>query len=322
MIKAYRHGFAAVLLPFILLLAACSNDIKPQANLAEKELYLTAQRYLKEESYGYAVSYLQELETRYPFGPYAEQAQLELIYAHFMNYDQDKAVSVAERFIRLHPDSPKVDYAYYMKGLSNYTEGEGIFERFLPTDMTERDPGPALQSFDDFRQLLLRFPDSQYNADARARMIYLRDRLARHEVNVANYYFQRKAYMAAVNRGRYVVENYPQSSVTPDALAVQVQGYRLLKLNDLADDALIVLRSNYPQYYLLDAQGNFIDQYDGERSFINKWTFGLFDPQDPPRFDSRDDALNPGSADVPSPSDMVEPAAETVEENKPFWKIW
>lgn len=313
-----------VLAVLLALLTACGNDVKPQANLTEKELYLTAQRYLKEESYGYAVSYLQELETRYPFGPYAQQAQLELIYAHFMNYDQDKAVSVAERFIRLHPESPKVDYAYYMKGLSNYTEGEGIFERFLPTDMTERDPGPALQSFDDFRQLLLRYPNSVYGPDARARMIYLRDRLARHEINVANYYFQRKAYLAAVNRGRYVVENYPQSTVIPDALAVQVQGYRLLGLNDLADDALVVLRSNYPQYYALDAQGNFIDQFDGERSFINKWTFGLFDPQEPPRFDSRDAELTgePEFIDTPAPDSVPEKASPEAEEEKPFWKFW
>lgn len=322
MIKMYRIVFAV----FAVFLTACGgNEVKPQANQNEKELYLTAQRYLKEESYGYAVTYLQELETRYPFGPYAEQAQLELIYAHFMNYDQHKAVAVADRFIRLHPDSPKVDYAYYMKGLSNYTEGEGLFERFLPTDMSERDPGPALQSFDDFRQLAIRFPNSPYNADARARMIYLRDRLARHEISVANYYFKRKAYMAAVNRGRYVVENYPQSSVIPDALAVQVQGYRLLGLDDLADDALVVLRTNYPQHYTLDAQGNFIDQFTGERSWINKWSLGLFDPQEPPRFDSRDEELaRVDVRDVPSPSDDVESSTEegAKDQDKPFWKFW
>jgi outer membrane protein assembly factor BamD len=316
MINAYRIVFISL----VLLLTACGGDVKPQANMTEKELYLKAQEYLKEESWGYASTYLQELETRYPFGPYAEQSQLELIYAHYLDYDQDKAASVAERFIRLHPESPNADYAYYMKGLSNYTEGEGIFERFLPTDMTQRDPGPALQSFDDFRQLLLRFPTSQYNNDARARMIYLRDRLARHEIEVANYYFQRKAYIAAVNRGRYVVENYPQAAAIPDALAVQVQGYRLLNLNDLANDNLIVLRTNYPQYYALDAQGNFIDQYDPERSWMNKMTLGLIDPQVPPHFDDRDGDINPSYSKAPPPAPGS--PVDDAEDEEPFWKIW
>lgn len=280
---------AALVIP--LLVACSSKDTKE--GMTEQQLYAEAEKYIKDEDFGQAVKNLQMIESRYPFGPYADQAQLELIYAQFRNYQQEAAVTSADRFIRLHPQHPNVDYAYYMKGLSNYTQGSGVFERFLPTDMTARDPGKALQSFDDFRQLLLRFPDSNYNADARARMTYLRARLARYEINVANYYFRRKAYLAAANRGRYVVENYPQTEAVGDALAVMVQAYQLLNMNDLANDSLSVLRTNYPQHPSLDTSGNFIAKFSTEdnRSWVNKVSLGLLDAPEPPKFDNREGYL-------------------------------
>ena len=287
------------LLPLLLActlacLAACSSN-ETVDDLPEDQLYRKAQGYLKDENFDSAVRSLQMLESRYPFGPFAEQAQLELIYAHYRNFDHEEAVAAADRFIRLHPQHPQVDYAYYLKGLANYTAGTGMLERFLPTDMTQRDPGKALQSFEDFRQLLYRFPNSDYAADARARMIFLRSRLARYEVNVANYYFRRKAYMAAANRGRYVVENYPQTEASADALAVMVQAYKLLKMDDLADSSLAVLRENYPHHPSLDADGNFIRSYsvanDQERSLVSYLTLGLFDRDKPPAFDNRADYL-------------------------------
>ncbi len=286
--------FPVLLACFLVFLAACSSNDTVD-DLPEDKLYRKAQGYLKDDNFDSAVRYLQMLESRYPFGPFAEQAQLELIYAHYRNFDHAEAVAAADRFIRLHPQHPHVDYAYYMKGLSNYTAGTGVLERFLPTDMTQRDPGKALQSFEDFRQLLYRFPNSDYAADARARMIYLRARLARYEVNVANYYFRRKAYMAAANRGRYVVENYPQTEATADALAVMVQAYKLLDLNDLADSSLAVLRDNYPKHPALDASGNFVSSYsvadDQDRSVISYLTLGLFDRDKPPAFDNRAEYL-------------------------------
>jgi outer membrane protein assembly factor BamD len=287
-----KNALSLAALAAVLMLTGCSSpDIKE--NMTEQQLYTEAQQRIRDEDFGQAVKHLQMIESRFPFGPYAEQAQLELIYAQYRNYQHEAAVASADRFIRLHPQHPGVDYAYYMKGLANYTQGSGVFERFLPTDMTERDPGKALQSFEDFRQLLLRFPDSAYGPDARARMIYLRSRLARYEVNVANYYFRRKAFLAAANRGRYVVENYPQTEATGDALAVMVQAYRLLDMKDLADSSLLVLRNNYPQHPSLDASGNFIEQFAlaDERSWINKLTLGLFDAPEPPRFDNRADFL-------------------------------
>ncbi len=278
----------------LLAVAACSSNDTVD-DLPEDQLYRQAQRYLQNENFQSAVRHLQLLESRYPFGPFAEQAQLELIYAHYRNFEEAEAVAAADRFIRLHPQHPNVDYAYYMKGLANYTAGTGALERFLPTDMTQRDPGKALQSFEDFRQLLYRFPESEYAPDARARMVYLRARLARYEVNVANYYFRRKAYMAAANRGRYVVENYPQTEATADALAVMVQAYRLLALNDLSDSALAVLRQNYPNHPALDGKGNFAHSYsvagDNDRSIVSYLTFGLFDRDKPPAFDNRAEYL-------------------------------
>lgn len=277
-------------------LTACSSSPDKRENMTERDLYQEAERYLRNDNYDLAEKDLQMLESRFPFGPYAEQAQLELIYAQYRGYKADAAIASAERFIRLHPQHPNVDYAYYMKGLANYTEGTGLIERFLPTDMTERDPGKALQSFEDFRQLINRFPDSPFASDARARMTYLRARLARYEVNVANYYFRRKAYLAAANRGRYVVENYQQTEAVGDGLAVMVQAYQLLGLDDLSNDALLVLRTNYPKHPSLDESGNFIREFDlaqdlQKRSLTNKMTFGLLDNPPPPKFDNRADYL-------------------------------
>ena len=285
-----KFSILAVLI-LLTALSACASKDK-HANMSEQDLYREAERYLKKENFDLATKDLQLLESRYPFGPYAEQAQMELIYSQFRSGQNDAAIAAADRFIRLHPQHPNVDYAYYMKGLSNYDEGTGLLQRFLPTDMTERDPGKTLQSFEDFRQLLNRFPDSEYAPDARARMTYLRARLARYEVNVANYYFRRKAYLAAANRGSYVVENYQQTEAVPDALAVMVQAYRLLGLNNLADSALQVLRTNFPHHPSLDANGNFIDKYDvannpQHHSWVNTVTLGLFEKAEPPIFDNR-----------------------------------
>jgi outer membrane protein assembly factor BamD len=281
------------LLFFGLIVTGCAGSPKPgeDGQLTEREIYETAQGYLNSKNFSLAVQNFQLLESRYPFGPYAEQAQLEIIYAYYRAGDTDAAVAAADRFIRLHPQHEKVDYAYYMRGLANYTDGEGLLERFFPTDMSTRDPGSTTQAFEDFRQLLQRFPDSPYADDARARMVFLRNRLARYEINVANYYFKRKAYLAAANRGRYVIENMPQTEAVPDALAVMVQAYLLLGMDDLAEQSLTVLRQNYPNHSSLDKKGRFISSVglDGERSFVNKISGGLIDRDTPPKFDSRGD---------------------------------
>lgn len=275
-----------------LALTACSgNDELPEiADTGEQQMYEEAQRYLRGGNYDLAVRTLQLLESRYPFGKYAEQAQLELVYAHYSAFEHEAAVEAADRFIRLHPQHPNVDYAFYMKGLSAYTGNEDIFNRFLPNDPTKRDTSQAKEAFAEFAQLLSRYPDSPYAADARARMISLRNQLARHEINVANYYLRRGAYLAATNRGRYVVENFQRTPAVADGLAIMAQGYILLGMNDLAEDSIDALAQNFPEHPALNADGEFDTVYtlDGlQRSWINRLSFGLFDPPQPPQFDNR-----------------------------------
>jgi outer membrane protein assembly factor BamD len=275
-----------------LLLAGCGGNSEDDfiAESGEQQIYQQASRYLDSRSYDLAIRALQALESRYPFGRYAEQAQLELIYAHYGAFETEAAIEAADRFIRLHPQHPNVDYAYYMKGLATATSGQDVLSRFTPTDNTKRDTSFAREAFAEFAQLVSRFPDSPYAPDARQRMIHLRNLLARHEIHVANYYFRRGAYLAAVNRGRYVVEHFQQTPAVPDGLAVMAQGYLLLGLDDLAQDALDTLALNYPDHPSLDKNGEFDTVYtsDGlQRSLINRASFGLFDPPRPPQFDSR-----------------------------------
>jgi outer membrane protein assembly factor BamD len=289
-VKHLRH--ILIILLSLIIVACSSNDELPDlaADTGEQQMYEEAQRHQRNNNWDLSVRSLQLLESRYPFGKYAEQAQLELIYAHYGAYEHEAAVEAADRFIRLHPQHPNVDYAYYMKGLAAYTGNEDVFDRFLPSDETKRDTSQAKEAFAEFSQLLSRFPDSPYSADARARMIHLRNLLARHEIVVANYYFRRGAYMAAANRGRYVVENFQQTPAVADGLAVMAQGYILLGLNDLAQDSIDTLALNYPDHPSLDNNGEFKSVYtlDGlQRSWINKVSFGLFDPPKPPQFDNR-----------------------------------
>lgn len=287
-----QKSLTALLIVFLInLLAGCSSEptLLEQLNLSEEDLRARIQEGLDDQRYDLAAEGIQAMEARFPFGKYAEQSQLESIYIYYMQYDTEGSRAAAERFIRLHPQHPNVDYAYYMKGLSSFVEGQGLFERFMPTDLTKRDPGAARQSFADFSQLVSRYPDSMYAADARKRMVYLRNLLARYEVHVANYYFLRGAYLAAANRGRYVVENFQRTPAVPDALAVMVQAYTLLGMNDLAHDALLTLRTNYPAYPELDANGELILNIKQERSWINKMTLGLLDSPKPPGFDTREE---------------------------------
>lgn len=278
---------------FSMTLYGCSsNEELPDiaADAGEQQIYEDAQRYLRADSYSLAIKSLELLESRYPFGKYAEQAQLELIYAHYNAYEHEAAVEAADRFIRLHPQHPSVDYAYYMKGLAAYSANDDIFARFMPTDPTQRDTSQAKEAFSEFAQLVSRFPNSPYAADAEARMISLRNLLARHEIMVANYYLRRGAYLAAVNRGRFVVENFQRTPAVADGLAIMAQGYIFLGMNDLAQESITVLATNYPNYPAINKNGEFVSDFTlaGEqRSWVNKISFGLFDPPSPPQFDHR-----------------------------------
>ena len=264
-----------------IFLAGCSSTPdKDQLSesLSEAELYQMASQSLNNKNYSDAITRLRTLESRYPFGSFAEQAQLDIIYAYFMNVEPEASRAAADRFLRLHPQNPSADYAYYMKGLASNTASMGLLERYLPTDSTRRDPGQARQSFSEFSELLSRYPDSKYAPDARQRMVALRNRLAVYEIHAANYYMTRKAYVAATNRGRYVVENLQKTPAVPEALAIMVEGYQRMGLTKPADEALEVLRLNHPDSKALNESGEFVGYHsfgDTDPSLLNTVTFGL-----------------------------------------------
>lgn len=271
-----------LLIAVLALTAACgSKEIKVDENLSEDELYQQAQTDLKNNNFSRAASKLKALESRYPFGRYAEQAQLELIYANYQNQEPEAARSAADRFIRLHPQHPNVDYAYYLKGLASFSRDQGILARFLPLDLTKRDPGAARDSFNEFAQLTNRYPDSRYAPDAKARMIYLRNLLAAYEIHVAHYYLRRQAYVAAANRGRYVVENYQGTPSVGDGLATMVEAYQQLGLNDLAATSLQTLRLNYPDHPSLK-DGQFVPRSAYvKRTWLTRATLSLIESDTP-----------------------------------------
>ncbi|WBE25267.1 outer membrane protein assembly factor BamD [Denitrificimonas caeni] len=261
---------------FTLLGACASKGI--DETLSETALYQQAQTDLEKNRYSSAVSKLKALESRYPFGRYAEQAQLELIYAYYKNMEPEASRASADRFIRLHPQHANVDYAYYMKGIASFDQDRGLLARFLPLDMSQRDPGAARNSYNEFAQLTNRFPNSRYAPDAKQRMIYLRNLLAAYEVHVAYFYLKRQSYVAALNRGRYIVENFQETPSVADGLAIMTEAYQHLALNDLAEISLETLQLNYPEHASL-ASGTFkprVKDYD-ERSWLSMATLGFIE---------------------------------------------
>jgi outer membrane protein assembly factor BamD len=225
-----------------------SDRDKEAAKWPEDRLYHAAKDRLDSGSCTGAIDYYEKLQARYPFGIYTQQSQLELAYCYYRTDDPAQAVATLDRFIKLYPSHQHMAYAYYLRGLVNFGRGYGLAERYLPKDPSQRDPGVSLQSFNDFSELIKRFPESIYVEDAQQRMRHLRNILAQHEVNVANFYMRRGAFVAAANRARYVVENYQQAPAMPEALVLLAKSYKVLELDDLAADATRVLELNYPNY--------------------------------------------------------------------------
>ena len=197
-------------------------------------------------NYDKAIKLYEALESRYPFGEDSAQTQLDVAYAYYKNDDPESAVAAADRFIKTNPRNSSVDYAYYLKGLVNYNRGIGFIDRFLPTDTSQRDPGDARTAYENFAELIRRFPASKYVPDARQRMIALNNNLAMHEVHVARFYIKRKAYIAAVNRASGVVEKYQRTPAVPYALQIMQEAYTELGMTDLAKDTTSVYELNYP----------------------------------------------------------------------------
>jgi outer membrane protein assembly factor BamD len=197
-------------------------------------------------SYDKAIKIYEALGARYPFGDESAQNQLDLAYAYYKNSDPEAAIAAADRFIKVNPRSDSVDYAYYLKGLVNYNRDIGFIDRFLPTDSSQRDPGNARQAYEIFSELIRRFPQSKYVADSQLRMIALKNNLAMYEVHVARFYMKRKAYVAAVNRAKTVVEKYQRTPAVPYALEIMKEAYTQLDQLDLAQDIGRIYDLNFP----------------------------------------------------------------------------
>ena len=239
----------AILL-LLAMLGGCSyfQDKDSPENWTAERLYAEAKRNLDSGNYVRAVELYERLEALFPFGVYGQQAMLDLSYTYYKSSDYDGAVSTADRFIKLYPQNRYVDYAYYLKGLADFTRGKGWRERFLPIDESRRDTSGALQAFRDFSELVNVFPDSRYAEDAKLRMLHLRNVLAKTEIHVARYYIRLNAYVAAANRARFVVEQYPRTTSVPDALVILAKSYKIMQLDNLSADTLRVLELNYPNH--------------------------------------------------------------------------
>ena len=211
-----------------------------------QKLYNEAKDNLNNRSYETAIKYYEKLESRYPYGRFAQQAQLEIAYAYYKDNEPAQAVTAAERFIKLHPNHPNVDYAYYLKGLANFNGDLGWLGYISGQDLSERDPKAAREAFDAFKDLAARYPDSKYAPDAVARMNYLVNALASHEVHVARYYLKRGAYVAAANRAQFAIKTYPQAPANEEGLVILVKAYDAMKMTDLRNDAERVLMKNFP----------------------------------------------------------------------------
>jgi outer membrane protein assembly factor BamD len=228
-------------------------------------IYQEADTKMRDRDYEKAIKYFKILESRYPHGKYAAQAQLETAYAYYKKSDPVSCTAAAERFIKLHPNHPNVDYAYYMRGLASFTE-RGVVDKLTSQEINDRDPKAMNASFLAFKELVTRYPDSRYAKDSALRMTYLVNALAAHELHVARYYMKRQAYLASVNRCKYVIENYPQSTSLEEALVIMISAYDFLQMQDLKEDAMRVLKTNYPDSKML-GKGSSTD----ERAWWKIW---------------------------------------------------
>lgn len=264
------------ILPFIwsllivLSLGGCAifgepTELDDTKGWSAERIYQEASAKAVDKDYDKALYYFQKLESRYPHGKYATQAQLETAYLYYKKDDQVSCLLAIDRFIKLHPNHPNVDYAYYLKGLATFNE-RGIFEKYTAQEITDRDPKTLKLSFAAFKELTERFPKSRYYKDAVQRMVYLVNALAQHEMHVARYYMKRQAYVAAANRAKYVLEYYPNSTSVEEALVVMISAYDYMDMDDLKNDTMRVLKTNYPDNPMLAGKRG-----DDERIWWKFW---------------------------------------------------
>jgi len=242
-----RHILAVFLL---FTLTACSlftplpDGSESTVQIPAEDLYRQAKADLDDGDFKDAIKLYETLQSRYPYGRYAQQSMLEMAYAYYRTGEPDPAIAAADRFIKQFPNNPHVDYAYYVKGLANFNGEIGVLASISGQDPTERDPQGLQSAFNAFNDLLTRFPDSKYSQDARVRLKYLSNALAKHDLHIAEYYLRRGAHIAAVNRAQGILTSYPNSPSTRDALQIMVAAYDAMGMTELRDDAQRVLTSN------------------------------------------------------------------------------
>lgn len=245
--RAYTVFLSSVLVSSALLVSGCSSTPKERPERTEAQQYEEVRRQIERNNFLTAIDELRELEARFPYGDFAEQSQLDLIYTQYRALDYPAAVASATRFLRNYPANKHLDYVLYMKGVANYNLERGLFDRIVRSDKASRDLDAWRDAFNDFQELVSRFPDSPYAPDARARMVHIRNQAAEHELHAARYYARRGAYVAAVARAREVIIHYQETPAVEEALAIMSRAYRSLGEAELSDRSLAVLRHNWPE---------------------------------------------------------------------------
>jgi outer membrane protein assembly factor BamD len=243
-----RSLLVALLFPALAALVGCSSlSIEDEtAGWSAQRLYGEAKDAMASKEWEKSIKYFEKLEARYPYGRFAQQAQLEVAYAYWKDGERASAIAAIERFIKLYPNHENVAYAWYLKGLINFNELNGMLTWLTTPDMSDRDPKASREAFVAFREVVSRYPESRYASDAAQRMRYLVNALAANEVHVARYYMKRSAYVAAANRAQFAVQHYPQAAAVEEAMAILVKAYEALGMKDLSDDAERVLLKNFP----------------------------------------------------------------------------
>lgn len=295
-----RHSLALILL---FAVTACSSTPDKDADKIEpvETMYADAKDELNSGAYEKAVKSFDKLQSRYPYGRYAQQAQLETAYAYFKQNEPESALAATDRFIKQYPNSAHVDYAYYLKGLISFNEDLGLLGAWVDRDLSERDPKAARDAFAAFKDLVTRYPNSGYAPDARMRMRYLINALAQYEIHVARYYLRRGAYVAAASRAKSVLSDYPQTPSTIDALQIMVRAYGSLGMQDLRDDAQRVLDQNTK----LSSITQTVHQ-QSEKSWWQFWETTTAEPETQPEL----------VQETPAPD------AATPKTGKSWWQFW
>ena len=242
-------NLSALFLAAFLTGCASSGDVDDDTyGLSVSDIYQEAKRLLTTGEYSGAIQYYEKLESRFPYGTYAERARIEMAYAYYKDGQPATAIVSADRFIKLHPNHSNVDYAYYLRGLASFDASTSFMDRLFDQEPSERDPKSVRQAFKYFSELIKRFPKSRYIPDSIERMKELRENLARYEIHVASFYQRRGAHLAVANRAKYIIENYQGTRSIPEALALMIVSYRKLGMPDLANDAFRVLELNHPDH--------------------------------------------------------------------------